>query len=47
MFVWKDENKQKEAGNGPFKKFLNVSTLLDVRQYSNALCSVSIEQRLS
>ena len=20
MFVWKDENKQKEAENGPFKK---------------------------
>ena len=20
MFVWKDENKQKEAGDGPFKK---------------------------
>ena len=20
LFVWKDENKQKEAGNGPFKK---------------------------
>ena len=36
MFVWKDENNQKEAGDGPFKKqvstksflFLNLDELL-------------------
>ena len=25
MFVWKDENKQKEAGNGHLKKFQFVA----------------------
>ena len=43
LFVWKDENKQKEAGNGPFKKNIDTgfATLFNT-QFTVKKCSIQI-----
>ena len=30
MFVWKDENKRKKAGDGPFKKIVECFTFIAI-----------------